>query len=88
MAHLHKRSVSFIVLSLVLVCVAHQAVAQKQPQAAVQTADQLSCEKDFGEVAISSCSRAIKANSKDAVAYKNRAFELSLIHISEPTRPY
>lgn len=76
MAHLHKRSVSFIVLSSVLVCGGtHQAVAQKQPQSAVQTADQLSCEKDFGDVAISSCSRAIKANSKDAVAYKNRAFE-------------
>ena len=59
------RVITFIVL--LAVCGfsgSHQAVAQ--------TADQQSCSKDSGDVAIAACSRAIRQNPKDANAYYNR----------------
>ena len=54
------RDITFIVLLAVCVfSVSHQAVAQ--------TADQQSCAKDSGDVAIAACSRAIRQNPKYAM---------------------
>ena len=54
------RVITFIVLLAVCVCSgSHQAVAQ--------TADQQSCNKNYGDVAIAACSRAIRQNPKDAL---------------------
>ena len=41
-------------------------------QAAAQTADQQSCIKDSGDVAIAACTRVIRENPKDAITYSNR----------------
>ena len=61
----HTRVIAFIVLTAVLTFAgSHLATAQ--------TADQQSCNKDSGDVAIAACTRVIKDNPKDAVAYYNR----------------